>query len=168
MVPLPGDSLHQERFVRGRRVSSLSSRETERILHSGMDFRHVNWLLDDENCLIPESFCDRAYLEQAFEGSQAYFLRAIGSVNVAEMDHKLVEAPRGRELDGEMLKEVEELSVRWFGTSLSELSIERKLRLLPYLFRTRRTALAQLARVLGLSREVSDRAVEQLKGRRQG
>ena len=163
-----GDSQHQERFVRGRRVSSLSSRETEGILHTGMDLRHVSWLLDDDNCLISESFCDRAYLEQAFEGSQAYFLRVIGSVNVAEMDHRLVEAPRVRELDGEMLKEVEELSVRWFGTSLSELSIERKLRLLPYLFRTRRTSSAQLARVLGLSREVSDRAVERLKGRRQG
>ena len=59
------------------------------------------------------------------------------------MDHRLVEAPRVRELDGEMLKEVEELSVRWFGTSLSELSIERKLRLLPYLFRTRRTSSAE-------------------------
>lgn len=59
------------------------------------------------------------------------------------MDHRLVEAPRVRGLDGEMLKEVEELSVRWFGTSLSELSIERKLRLLPYLFRTRRTSSAE-------------------------
>lgn len=158
-------AMFRKQAERGRRVANLSSRETERILHTGMDLRYVSWLLDEDGCLIPESFCDRAYLEQAFEGSQAYFLRVIGSVNASEMDHKLVDAPRTRELDGEMLKEVEELSVRWFGTSLSELSIERKLRLLPYLFRTRRTSSVQLARVLGLSREVSDRAVDRLKGK---
>jgi len=167
---LSGYQMGQKGYVRGgslrvRRVSDLKSREAERILHTGMDLSSVDWLLDDGESLVPSSFCDSAYLEQAFEGSQAYFLRMIGSVNVAEMDQKLVVAPRTRELDAEMLKEAEEMSLRWFGAGLSEISQERKLRLLPYIFRTRRTSASQLARVLGLSREVADRAVARIKGR---
>ena len=149
----------------GRRVSFLSSREKERILHTGMDLKDVDWMVDDEDCLVPGSICDREYLEQTFEGSQAYFLKMIGSLNAAEMDHRLVDAPRTRVLDVELQKDAEELSRKWFGTGLAELSQERKLRLFPYLFRTRRTSSPQLARVLGLRREVAERAVDRLKGR---
>ena len=152
-------------WICGRRVSFLSSRETERILHTGMDLKDVDWMVDDEDCLVPGSICDREYLEQAFEGSQAYFLKMIGSLNAAEMDHRLVDAPRTRVLDVELQKDAEELSRKWFGTGLAELSQERKLRLFPYLFRTRRTSSPQLARVLGLRREVAERAVGRLKGR---
>ena len=93
-----------------------------------MDLRDVDWMVDDEDCLVPGSICDREYLEQAFEGSQAYFLKMIGSLNAAEMDHRLVDAPRTRVLDVELQKDAEELSRKWFGTGLAELSQERKLR----------------------------------------
>lgn len=158
-------AMFRKQAERGRRVAILSSRETERILHTGMDLKDVGWMVDDEDCLVPGSICDREYLEQAFEGSQAYFLKMIGSLNAAEMDHRLVDAPRTRVLDVELQKDAEELSRKWFGTGLAELSQERKLRLFPYLFRTRRTSSPQLARVLGLRREVAERAVDRLKGR---
>ena len=48
---------------------------------------------------------------------------------------------------------VEEVSERWFKTGLSTLSLERKIRLLPYIYRTSKTTIPQLARVFGLSRD---------------
>lgn len=150
---------------RGRKVSGLSSREKERILHTGMDLDSVDWELDEDGCLLAASICDNTYLEQAFEGSQSFFLKTIGSLNVVEMDYSLVDAPRTRILDGDMQKYAEELSRRWYNSNLSDISLERKNRMIPYLYRTRRTSPAQLARVLGLSRERVEKAVTMLKGK---
>ncbi len=38
--------------------------------------------------LIPSTICDSAYLEQAFENDQAFFLKIIGAQNPAEMKTK--------------------------------------------------------------------------------
>ena len=46
-----------------------------------------------------------------------------------------------------------ELSQRWFSTDLAAISLDRKLRLLPYVYRTSKTTIAQLARVFGLERD---------------
>jgi len=149
----------------GRPVSCLSRREKEKFLHTGENLSSVEWELDPAGFLIPASFCDSKYLEQAFEGSQSYFLKTIGSLNPAEMSHKLVDSPRTRMPDGELLKSVEELSNRWFKTELADLSIDRKLRLLPYVYRTRKTSAHQLARVLGLPRELVDSALAKLNAK---
>lgn len=146
----------------GRLVSGLTRREKERLLHTGEDLSSVGWMLDSAGRLIPTSFCDSKYLEQAFEGSQAFFLKTIGSLNPAEMSQKLVDSPRTRVTDGELLKSVEELSNRWFGSGLAGLSVERKLRLLPYVFRTRKTSSHQMARVLGLPLNQVEEAVSRL------
>ena len=146
----------------GHLVSGLTRREKERFLHTGEDLSSVGWVLDSAGHLVPASFCDSKYLEQSFEGSQAFFLKTIGSLNPAEMSQKLVDSPRSRVADGELLKSVEELSNRWFKAGLADLSIERKLRLLSYVFRTRKTSSHQLARVLGLSREQVDSALSRL------
>ena len=149
----------------GRPVSGLTRREKERFLHTGENLGSVRWILDGEGHLIPASFCDSKYLEQAFEGRQAFFLKTIGSLNPAEMSQKLVDSPRTRVTDGEIFKSVEELSKRWFNAGLADLSFERKLRLLSYVFRTRKTSSHQLARVLGLSREQVDSALSKLNAK---
>ena len=149
----------------GRLVSYLTRREKERLLHTGEDLSSVGWMLDSAGRLIPASICDSKYLEQAFEGSQAFFLKTIGSLNPAEMDLKLVESPRKRVTDGELFKSVEELSNRWFGSGLAGLSVERKIRLLTYVFRTRKTSSHQMARVLGLSREQVDSALSKINAK---
>ena len=138
---------------------------SERLLHTGEDLSSVGWMLDSAGRLIPASFCDSKYLEQAFEGSQAFFLKTIGSLNPAEMSQKLVNSPRTRVTDGELLKSVEELSNRWFSAGVAELSLERKLRLLSYVYRTRKTSSHQLARVLGLSREQVDSALSKINAK---
>lgn len=154
-------AMFSERSARpeGRRVSLLTKREREDILHTGDKLKNVPWMLDDEGCLLPESFCDAEYLEQAFNHDSAFWLRAIGSVNPAEMEETLVNAPRERLPDSEFYKVVADTAGRWFNEDIGRLPKEKKLRLIPYLWRTRRTTVNQLARVLGMDRDETREAV---------
>ena len=139
-------------LVVAKRVSSLNKRDKRAIMHTCDDLSNVPWLLDSENHLIPASICDNRFLEQAFNNNQTFFIKTLGTVNSAEMDVKLVDAPRQKHLDGELCKVVSDLSNRWFGTSVAELPLEKKARLITYVYRSNRTTAVQLARVFGLSR----------------
>ena len=137
-----------------RQVSSLPRDEMRRIMHTGDKLKDVPWLLDDSGRLIPSSICDSAYLEQAFGNDQSFFLRTIGSMNPAEMNQKLIDNPRMRLTDSEFYKYVAAVSLRWFKAELSKLSLEQKARLIPYISRTMKTSVPQLARAFGLNRDV--------------
>ena len=137
----------------GCHVASMTKEMRREVMHTGDKLTDVPWLVDDNGRLIPKSFCDFEYLEQAFEHDQTYFLKTIGGQNSAEMRHKLVEAPRHMLTDNEFLKIAEETSQRWFSSPIDQISIDRKIRLIPYLFRTVKTTVPQLSRVFGLSRD---------------
>lgn len=134
-------------------VASMTKRERENIMHTGDDLKAVSWCVNADNELIPATTCDAKYLEQAFNNDQAFFFKSIGTVNTAEMTQKLVLSPRQMKTDSDFLKDVEELSIRWFGTNLAELSTERKARLLMYVYRSTKTTVAQLARTFNLDQE---------------
>ena len=146
-----------------RRVAGLTKRERERILHTGDDLSGVNWLIDDREELIPDSFCEHRYVEQAFEEDPAFFLKTLGGQNSAEMENKLVVDPREMQTDGEFLKLANETCQRWFQADLSVISRDRKSRLILYLFRTTHTTIPQLSRVFGLPRST----VSQILGHKQ-
>ena len=137
-----------------RRVSSLSRREREAIFHTHEDLSSVPWLLNYEGGVEPASACDYAYLESAFSNDQAFFLKKIGDVNVSEMQHLLVDSGRNRQTDMEMLAVVKNLADKWYHVSVPDLTPEHKARLLPYLYRSYRTSVPQLARCLSMSRDV--------------
>ncbi len=143
----------------GRPVASLSKEECRLVMHTGDRLIDVPWIVDDEDRLVPKSFCDYDYLEQVFEHEQAFFLKTIGGQNSAEMGHKLIDAPRNRLTDNEFLKIAEETSQRWFSSSVDQITTERKTRVIPYLARTVRTTVPQLSRVFGLPREVVSRII---------
>ena len=136
-----------------RRVAELSKRDKRDLMHTGDDLSGVPWLLDTQDRLVPGSFCDHAYLEQVFENEQSFFLKILGGQNSAELKQKLVELPRKMLPDSEFYKNVNEISNRWFQVDISELSLEKKIRLLPYVFRTSKTTVPQLARTFELSRQ---------------
>ena len=136
----------------GMPVSALTKRERRKLLHTGESLKGVPWQLDGKGMLIPYSICDHAYLEQVFNGDPAYYLKTIGGVNVAEMRYQLEEKPYVMQPDTEFYKAVNEISVRWYNTDLKTLSLERKLRIIPYVYRTSKTTISQLARVFGLDR----------------
>ena len=136
-----------------RKVGEMTRREMRALFHTGDDLSGVPWLVNVENCLIPESFCDTDYLEQAFNHDQVYYIRNIGEVNVAEMRERLVDGPRTMRSDEEVRKDAAVEADRWFKTELSALSRLQKTRLIPYFNRTRKTTVKQLARVFGLDRK---------------
>ena len=136
-----------------RKIADMTKIERRDVMHTGDKLTDVRWLVDDNGRLIPKSICDFEYLEQAFEHDQAYFLRTIGGQNSAEMRHKLVDAPRHMLTDNEFLKIAEETSQRWFSSPIDQISIDRKIRLIPYLFRTVKTTVPQFSRSFGLPRE---------------
>ena len=106
-----------------------------------------------------------ADLEQAFNNDLAFFLKVIGSQNSSEMTWKLVDVPRTMLVDGEFLKQVNETSNRWFQSDISGLSVQSKIRLLPYIYRTMKTSIPQLARTFGLSREEITHILAPLRSR---
>lgn len=135
------------------KVASLSKRDRQEIMHTGDSLKDVSWMLDKEWHLVPSSFCDHVYLEQAFDNDQAFFIKTIGGQNSAEMKNKLVDQPRKIMPDTEYYKTINEISNRWFKTDLSNISEDNKIKILPYVYRTTKTTVPQLARVFGMDRK---------------
>ncbi len=128
-------------------------------MHTADRLEEVGWLLDEKNYLIPDSICDHGYLEQAFDHDQAYFLKTIGGQNSSEMKYRLIDSPRKMVPDDEFMKMAQEASTRWFGCGLDTLSLERKIRIIPYLNRTNKTTVPQLARIFNLDRDTVKRII---------
>lgn len=139
--------------IRVRKVGGLSRREVRQVMHTGDRLDDVNWLINDADELEPVSFCDWRYVESAFRYDQSFFLRLIGGVNTAEMNAKLVCAPRVRRTDAELLLSVNEISQRWFEVRVNQLPVERKARLLKYVSHSYKTSVAQLARIFELKQD---------------
>lgn len=143
-----------------RSVVALSRREKEALLHTHADLSRVPWQLDADGHLVPVTCCDWQYLESAFNGDQAFFLKSIGTVNSAEMEQKLVLNHRERQRDSEFLVTVNDLCSRWFQKMPFELTLEQKTRLVPYLYRCYRTTANQLARCMRMERADVERILK--------
>ena len=139
------------------KVCALTKRERRRIMHTDDDLREVTWMLDNDLSLEPVSICDWRYVEEAFNNEQSFFLRMIGAVNTAQMQNTLIDSPRVRIADGNLIRVVEDISGRWFKKSVRELPDDKKARILLYVYHTHRTNVAQLARVFELGREEVER-----------
>lgn len=133
-----------------RSVASLTKREREEIFHTNDCLADVNWRINTNGELEPVSCCDYVYAESAFNNSQSFLFKAIGTVNQAQMQQQLVDNPRVRMLDEDFFKHLSMLSDRWFSKPIAELSLEQKTRLIPYVYRTTNTYAKQLARGFGL------------------
>ena len=138
----------------GMRVSLLTKRQREQLMHTGDSLKDVDWMLDEKGVLIPWTICDCAYLEQVFNHDPAFFLKAVGGVNSGEMQQRLVDGPRQFLPDTEFRLLCDDLSHRWFDRNLEDLPLDRRLRLVTFLYRTQRTSVAQLSRMLHLDREM--------------
>lgn len=139
--------------VPARYVNSLSKREKRYIMRSHQKMDDVMWQINPSNALEPASICDWKYVEGAFLNDHSFFMRSIGTVNSAEMKQKLIDNFKERKSDQEMIKCVDDISCIWYNNHLNSLPIEKKARLLPYIYRTYRTTPNQLARIFEISRE---------------
>lgn len=135
------------------RVSSLTRREKEAIMRTGENLKTVPWVLNGDNELEPWSFCDSAYLEDAFNRDQSFFFRLLGTVSTAEMIQKTKVAPREMKTDADFCKDMEDLAKEWYGKGLRDLGSEKKARLLQHANRVMKTTVPQLSRTFGIDRE---------------
>ncbi len=145
--------------IEGVEVRGLNKREKRRLMHTDEDLSGVRWMLDKNGCIIPATVCDWRYLEAAFCGNQAYFLKMIGVTPVAEMQLRLVDAPRKMMSDNDFLRQVNDVSQRWFNENVDKLPATKKYRLLTYVCHSFRTTIPQLARIFELERDVVSRIV---------
>ena len=136
-----------------RTAASLTRREKEACFHTHDSLKTLPWIVNVNGELEPASACDHEYLESAFGNDHAFFLKTIGTINMAEMQQKLVDNPRERQNDSEMIKTIDSISQGWFKCKLLDLPIEKKARLLPYVYRSYRTSISQLARCFGLDQD---------------
>lgn len=141
--PLPG----------WRSVKKLTKREVARIFHTKEDLTDVPWMINEKNELEPVTACDSGYLEQVFNHDQTYFLRTIGGMNSSEIKQKIIDAPRTMHSDTEFHKTVNDISQRWFSKDIRDLPYEKKVRLIPYIFRTQKSTIPQMSRVFGIKRD---------------
>ena len=146
-----------------RKVSTLTKNEKRLIMHTGDKLDDVDWLIDDAGELEPLSICDWRYIESAFNNEQSFFLRLIGGVNTSEMTNKLLIAPRRMRTDNELLLSANEISQRWLSANVNELSIEKRAKLLIYVYHSFKTTPSQLARVF----ELKEDTIRQLLGKKQ-
>lgn len=152
-------SSYRGMFVQGRcqagirRVAGLTRRERERLFRTHEDLSAVPWILNADDGIEPVSACDHQYLESAFNNDQTFFLKTIGTVNVAEIRQKLVLNGREKQTDVEMLAIARQYADNWYGKNILELTPEQKAHLLPYLYRSYRTTIPQLARCLQIPRD---------------
>lgn len=136
--------------TKARFVASLTKRERRAIMKTDDDLRSVYWKIDSQNRLIPSTICDWRYVEEAFLHDQAYFLKTIGGVNETEMNERLVKGPKTRLNDTDMLRNINEISLRWYQKEISQLSVGQKARLMNYAFHCFLTNSSQLARLFEL------------------
>ena len=142
-----------------RSVAHLKKREKKLLMHTDDNLSGVSWMIDASGYLIPSSICDYEYLEQAFENDEAFFLKTLGGLNAEEMKYRLVDSPRIMRPDSEFFKEVNDISIRWYKMNVDDLPLQKKLRLIPYLFRTNKTSVNQLARILSIERSTVEHCI---------
>ena len=142
-----------------RMVSKLTRRDREALFHTHANLERVPWMLDRNDRLVPVSCCDYEYLESAFLQDQTFFLKTIGTVNPTEMEQKLILNLKDRQTDSSFILTVNDLSGRWFQKTPADLTLEQKIRLVPYLYRCYRTTVPQLARCLQESPETIERII---------
>ena len=156
-------AMFSQKPTTGKQVSQLTKRDKASLMHTCDDLSDIPWLLDADNHLIPESFCDSRYLEEAFENDQAFFLKTIGALDAAQMKEILIDSPRKWKTDSALFQLVDDTARHWFGAGVETIPSEKKWRLLSYTFRTNHTTHTQLARVFGLPRDEVEAALRLLQ-----
>lgn len=161
-------SSYQAMFSNGKNqnniqeVKSLSNREICTLFRTHDNLKQTGWWIDVQGKLCTYFACDHAYLQSAFYDDQAFYLRTIGNVNMAEMRVQLIESGRRKMNDIEFLSIVESFSQKWFQKHVGSLSLHEKSRLLPYIFRTYRTSVAQLSRCFQIEKDLTSRLLRHI------
>lgn len=150
--------------VHTAKVSHLSTRRCESIMHTGSDLSDVPWLLNDSGEIEPASACDWQYLEEIYGHNQSFFLRKIGSVNSAEMIYRQAIEHHKKFSDSEYLIVAGQYARDWFQTDISNMTTRQKVRFLQYLDKKLNLSVPQVSRCMNMDRKT----VAKILGRKTG
>lgn len=162
-------SAYRALFRKGRidvpvkKVSEMTARETRAIFKTGDILKDVPWLVTEDGCIEPASYCDYSYAEEAFDNDITYFTRILGLTDDDQMEEELVNKPRRLLSTKELLKEIEVMSIKRYGIGPSLMTVSQKIPLIKSIYYSSRTTPAQLARCFGLTKA----DVEEILKRRQ-
>lgn len=135
-----------------KKVSSLSSREVERIFHTGSNLNMTNWLINESNELEPASACDWKYLESLFNNSQSFYLKLLGEANTAQIVYEQAVEGKRKLTDSEFMNVADYYAKHWYQLSLSEMTPTKKVSFLEYLGKKIPLTIPQVARCMKLER----------------
>lgn len=147
------------------KVSQLSTRQCEAVMHTGTDLSDVPWLLNDCGEIEPASACDWKYLENIFLNDQSFFLRKIGSVNTSEIEYRQSVEKYRKLSDSEFLSLVENCSIQWFQTDVHSMNTSQKVKLIHYLSRKIFLSVPQVSRCLSIERTTVAKVLGRKSGR---
>ena len=140
-------------MIKQIKVCSLTTRDIEKIFHTGADLSGTDWLLDEYLELEPRSACDYKYFEMIYNNDQSFFLRMTGTVN--DCDIRFDEAVMKMRLsDSDFYKSAESFANQWFGMSVQQLSPKQKAQFLKYLGKKLYLTIPQVARCLKMERDL--------------
>ncbi len=142
-----------DRVAKLKKVAELTTRDIEKIFHTGADLSGVEWLLDERSGLDPRSACDYDYFEMIYNRDQSFFMRMIGTVN--ECDVRFEQSiMKIRLSDSEFLKSAEDYASQWYGKSIGQLTPRQKAQFLKYLGKKLFLTIPQVSRCLRMERDL--------------
>lgn len=136
-------------------IGSLIGRRRREILKTKMDVTGCRYKLDDDGNISLRSFVQYAIVEKAFKYSGKYFLYQIGCCNDARYEYEFEIRPNITVNDQELLAAAQSCAEKHYrGRKLSDLTIGERCAMLKNLFYNNKSTIPQLARVLGLTRQL--------------
>lgn len=136
-------------------LSELGFTEIRKLLRVGANLGNCPLRIDNQGYITLSSFVRNDMAEKAFRNSGRSFMYHLGGCNDAKMEYELVHQPLVSVTDSDMYSRVSEyVANRFSGKHISDLTTSDKCSVLKSLFFNNKTSIPQLARIMGLPREL--------------
>lgn len=138
-----------------RRVADLKFVEKRQVMRTGQDLTECPLFVDDEGYVTLDSFVRNDIVSNAFWNSGKSFMYHLGSCNDAKTEYELVYQPMMEATDNDMYDAVSKsVAERFRNKTISDLTTPEKCSIIKTLFFSHKTTVPQLARIIGLPREL--------------
>lgn len=130
----------------GRKVSDMKYREKREFFKSSAVPGNVGWMVDNDGLMIPKTYLDWHYCEDAFNNDLSYFQRILGLEDDDRMEQVLAIDPYRKMPYDELMSIAEDKSMKKFSKSMASLSTEQKIPLIKSIYHSTVTTPSQLSR----------------------
>lgn len=140
---------------KARKMSDFNYRERRQMMHTSRDLSECPLCVDDEGYVILDSFVRNDIVSNAFLNSGKALMYHLGSCNDAKTEYELIYQPMMEATDNDMYDAVSKyVAVRFRNKGISDLTTPEKCSILKTMFFNHKTTVPQLARIMGLPREL--------------